>query len=655
MKLDVHQQREKELKLGDSKAFKMRRDRVQKRHDVKRNRRVKHLAKKLGFEERHLKALQEEFNSMDEDHSGEIDLDEFQRLATVLAAKGGTYRRFAKLRRAELREILNKYDHDQSGTIQFEEFLHIVSPRREKFFAQENNRRNLRKENNKRRHQNTVAARQRYAWNLYHRYNGQLAAFGRKWGYDEADLKKHKRVFDEVDDDGSGEIDLDELMKISTSLGLSGNRDEIREHMKVFDYKRCGRIDFMGFLEMMSTRRKHALERQKEKLERIHEATRKDHTKLLDVRRRKRVKREKEEDGALRKWARKLGYSMKEIKMLKERFNDQDGDKSGEIDLEELRDMLTDMAANSKEKRYRQYLNLSRDEAKVIMDYYDRDGNATLDFPEFLDLCSPRRAKAEDSKIHKRAMIKYNRDRRAVMTHNARHRAAWGMYNKHIDHIVSQGRRLGYTEEDVESLYAQFNSFDGDGSGDIDLKELTVIVHEHMGRSDLSRDDLREMMKEFDHLRNGSIQFLGFLEMMSPRRQRMRERYMNAWEETQTRARVTAGLEGTRTRLRKYTGGVKVPRLNLSSTRDRDEDHEELNPFKMNLRQKKHAADSYIRKNRYTTPQSPPAFPEPPGSPVRSPRLPTLSQSTAPLGNSSRSRGIPQSPLVSSRRLKTCR
>ena len=73
MKLDVHQQREKELKLGDSKAFKMRRDRVQKRHDVKRNRRVKHLAKKLGFEERHLKALQEEFNSMDEDHSGEID------------------------------------------------------------------------------------------------------------------------------------------------------------------------------------------------------------------------------------------------------------------------------------------------------------------------------------------------------------------------------------------------------------------------------------------------------------------------------------------------------------------------------------------------------------------------------------------------------
>ena len=97
---------------------------------------------------------------MDEDHSGEVDLDEFQRLTRILASKGGTYKRFARLRRADLQEILNKYDHDHSGTIQFEEFLHIVSPRREKFISQENDRKRLIKDNNKRRHQNTVAARQ---------------------------------------------------------------------------------------------------------------------------------------------------------------------------------------------------------------------------------------------------------------------------------------------------------------------------------------------------------------------------------------------------------------------------------------------------------------------------------------------------------------
>merc|ERR1712159_283948 len=106
------------------------------------------------------------------------------------------------------------------------------------------------------------------------------------------------------------------------------------------------------------------------------------------------------------------------------------------------------------------------------------------------------------------------------MTHNARTRAAWNMYDKHMRRILTTGRRLGYTQVEVEKLYTQFNNFDTDGSGDIDLDELTYIVRNHMKRKDLSRDDLKDMMKEFDHQRNGSIQFIGFLEMMSPRRRR---------------------------------------------------------------------------------------------------------------------------------------
>ena len=51
-----------------------------------------------------------------------------------------------------------------------------------------------------------------------------------------------------------------------------------------------------------------------------------------------------------------------------------------------------------------------------------------------------------------------------------------------------------------------------------------------MKRKDLSRDELQVMMKEFDHQHNGSIQFLGLLEMMSPRRRRIRQRYLNEWD-----------------------------------------------------------------------------------------------------------------------------
>ena len=145
----------------------------------------------------------------------------------------------------------------------------------------------------------------------------------------------------------------------------------------------------------MSTRRKAALKRQAEKLNRIKIAGMTEHKRQEDVVKRKEIKYKRKEESDLRKWARKLGYDMDEITKLKERFDEQDDDKSGEIDLEELQDMLSTMAAESKERRYRNFLNLTRDETKVIMDYYDRDGSATMGFPEFLDLLSPRREKAD--------------------------------------------------------------------------------------------------------------------------------------------------------------------------------------------------------------------------------------------------------------------
>merc|ERR1712070_917695 len=118
--------------------------------------------------------------------------------------------------------------------------------------------------------------------------------------------------------------------------------------MKEFDYRRCGKINFMGFLELMSDRRKAALKRQAEKLERMKMAGKNEHKRQEDVIKRKKTKFKRKEENDLRKWARKLGYTMEEITKLKERFDEQDDDKSGEIDLEELQDMLSTMAAESK-------------------------------------------------------------------------------------------------------------------------------------------------------------------------------------------------------------------------------------------------------------------------------------------------------------------
>merc|ERR1712070_1181698 len=101
-------------------------------------------------------------------------------------------------------------------------------------------------------------------------------------------------------------------------------------------------------------------------------------------------------------------------------------------------------------------------------------------------------------------------------------------------------------------------------------------------------------MKEFDHQHNGSIQFLGVLEMMSPRRRRIRERYLNEWEDAQKRARVVSGFEGSNTRYARYTGGVNVPPLDPYERRDRSKDHAEMNPHHIKLQRKRNLADSYI-------------------------------------------------------------
>ena len=78
---------------------------------------------------------------------------------------------------------------------------------------------------------------------------------------------------------------------------------------------------------------------------------------------------------------------------------------------------------------------------------------------------------------------------------------------------------------------------------DIDLHELTAIVKgPAMNRPHLTHDDLKLMMNEFDYKNNGTINFAGFLEMMSPRRERAKQKYRNDLQELKNRANATNGL-----------------------------------------------------------------------------------------------------------------
>ena len=63
--LERHKIRERELKVGESEAFQLRKQKIRKKHEDRAKKRSRYIAKKMGFEERHVKELQEQFNKLD--------------------------------------------------------------------------------------------------------------------------------------------------------------------------------------------------------------------------------------------------------------------------------------------------------------------------------------------------------------------------------------------------------------------------------------------------------------------------------------------------------------------------------------------------------------------------------------------------------------
>ncbi|MEM7590001.1 MAG: EF-hand domain-containing protein [Cyanobacteria bacterium P01_A01_bin.83] len=70
-------------------------------------------------------------------------------------------------------------------------------------------------------------------------------------------------------------------------------------------------------------------------------------------------------------------------------------------------------------------------------------------------------------------------------------------------------------EIEVESLWKAFSVFDADGSGTISVKELATIMNS-LGQQ-TSPQELRELIKEVDVDRSGSIDFEEFKALMIAR------------------------------------------------------------------------------------------------------------------------------------------
>ena len=464
------------------------------------------LAKKYGFSPRDVKELRIQFGEVDQDGSGEIDLDEFEDLCL-----GTNIIKLESKDRDYLAELLDKFDNDGSGTINFDEFLEIVSPRRSRFVAHKEKKMQKVQKDSDRRYMRMQNAREKYIWNRYSRYQQQVWRLAVKLGYDQKNFVRHMEMFNSFDDDGSGEIDLDELRQACRALKRNLTEEELREEVRKFDWQRVGRINFEGFLEMMSPRRLAHLQLKRKKADHLAESMKNERARLDASKQRRKKLVEIREKEKLAKWARKLGLELREVEEMRAIFDANDADGSGQIDLDEFSDLLIDL-------RLPQFQDASRDDLKRIMDEYDQDKSATIDFYEFLQIVSPRRQKFYEQQQGRLLQTLQKRVKNKQRFDGSRYRAAVQAYSQHQERLFRWGTKMGFSNAIMNRLLQRFQEFDVDGSETLSASESLSIAKEDLGRGDLTLAEMREMIEEHDRSGLGAISFTDFANDVSKAR-----------------------------------------------------------------------------------------------------------------------------------------
>ena len=85
----------------------------------------------------------------------------------------------------------------------------------------------------------------------------------------------------------------------------------------------------------------------------------------------------------------------------------------------------------------------SREEVAKLLDEYDSDKSATIDFREFLHLVSPRRKNHFHQEKAREKVRLQKSEIKKVTFQNARYRAAMTSWNKHLHRLWKHGRNMG--------------------------------------------------------------------------------------------------------------------------------------------------------------------------------------------------------------------
>jgi Ca2+-binding EF-hand superfamily protein len=388
------------------------------------------------------KALKELFREIDVDGSGTIDKQEFARAMARLGVK---------LTTEEIATIYERFDADDGRQLKYNDFLKLIGfDASSKSLGDSRQRRGgLDKE----------------IEDLIDKIRSRLT---QELGTGRVVGRELKRVFEEIDIDGSNSIDKNELARAMAKLNCKLTRDEADLIFERFDRDNSGKLDYREYLELCG----------RDKSDRDREDRDRDYSSGGSRSSRLQAEVDKIVDKIQRNMEDELGKDVNKGRELKRVFEQMDTDNSNTVDKKEFARAINKLG-----------VKLTTDEVDAIFERYDADSSRGLEYKEFLTLvgaAAPTRGSSTGGSALQREV------------------------DKLIDRIQRQLEDdLGKDVNKGRELKRVFENIDVDGSGTLDKREFLKAMAKLSVK--LTTDEVDAIYERYDRNGRGALDYNSFL------------------------------------------------------------------------------------------------------------------------------------------------